>query len=57
MILDDLPFKHVLFQDTACNHEESRVNQGGPPSKAKYYLTTDSGKYREGKVKSTPGGE
>ena len=30
---------------------------GGPPSKPKYYLMTDSGKYREGKVKRTPGGE
>ena len=31
--------------------------QGGPPSKAKHYLATDSEQYREGKVKSTPGGE
>ena len=31
--------------------------QGGPPPKAKYYLLTDRGEYREGKVKRTPGGE
>ena len=30
---------------------------GGPPPKAKYYPVTDSGQYREGKVKRTPGGE
>ena len=30
---------------------------GGPPSKAKYELMTDSAQYREGKVKSTPRGE
>ena len=28
---------------SSTGHEESRVNQGGPPSKAKYYLATDSG--------------
>ena len=38
-------------------HEKPSGKQGGPPSKAKYYLTTDRGKYREGKVKRTPGGE
>ena len=27
------------------------------PSKAKYYLSTDSAQYREGKVKRTPRGE
>ena len=27
---------------------------GGPLSKAKYYLMTDSAQYREGKVKRTP---
>ena len=30
---------------------------GGPSSKPKYYSVTDSEEYREGKVKSTPGGE
>ena len=38
-------------------HEESRLNLGGPSSKAKYELVTDSEEYREGKVKRTPGGE
>ena len=38
-------------------HEESRLNLGGPSSKAKYELVTDSGEYREGKVKRTPDGE
>lgn len=36
---------------------ESAVNLPGPPGKPEYYLMTDSGKYREGMVKSTPGGE
>ena len=38
-------------------HEESRLNLGGPSSKAKYELVTDSEEYREGKVKRTPDGE
>ncbi len=38
-------------------HEESGGKTGGPPPKAKYYLVTDREQYREGKVKSTPGGE
>ena len=38
-------------------HEESRLNLGGPSSKAKYELVTDSAEYREGKVKRTPDGE
>ena len=38
-------------------HEESRLNQGGPSSKAKYEFVTDSAEYREGKVKRTPDGE
>ena len=38
-------------------HEKSRLNLGGPSSKAKYELVTDSGEYREGKVKRTPDGE
>ena len=38
-------------------HEESSGKAGGPPPKAKYYLATDRGEYREGKVKRTPGGE
>ena len=42
---------------SSTGHVKSCVNLGGPPSKAKYYLATDSEQYREGKVKSTPGGE
>ena len=38
-------------------HEKSRLNLGGPSSKAKYESVTDSEEYREGKVKSTPDGE
>ena len=48
--------RKVGIQSTT-GHEESRGKQGGPPPKAKYYPVTDSGKYREGKVKSTPEGE
>ena len=36
---------------------KSGVNLSGPPDKPKYFLMTDSDQYREGKVKSTPGGE
>ncbi len=36
---------------------ETRGKMGGPSSKPKYYLMTDSEKYCEGKVKRTPGGE
>ena len=32
----------VGIQSTA-GHEESRGKEGGPPSKPKYYLMTDSG--------------
>ena len=38
-------------------HEESSGKQGGPPSKAKDHMRPIANKYREGKVKSTPGGE
>ena len=41
---------------SSAEHEKFRVNLGGPPSKAKYKLVTDSEQYREGKVKRTPGG-
>ena len=44
------------IQSTA-GHEESGGKKGGPSSKPKYYLVTDREKYREGKVKRTPGGE
>ena len=36
---------------------EFRVNLPGPPGKPKDSLVTDSAEYREGMVKSTPGGE
>ena len=42
---------------SSARHEESRMKERGPSRKAKYYLVTDRDKYREGKVKSTPGGE
>ena len=42
---------------SSAGHEEPCVKAGGPPPKAKYHTVTDSDKYREGKVKRTPGGE
>ena len=45
-----------VTQSTA-GHVKPGGKQGGPPPKAKHYLVTDSGQYREGKVKRTPGGE
>jgi hypothetical protein len=42
---------------STAGHEEPRGNSGGPPSKAKYSWRPIADKYREGKVKSTPGGE
>lgn len=48
--------RKVLIQSTT-GHEKPCGKKGGPPPKAKYYLVTDRGKYREGKVKRTPGGE
>ena len=38
-------------------HEKPWLKLGGPPSKAKYILRSIVNKYREGKVKRTPGGE
>jgi hypothetical protein len=37
-------------------HEKSCGKQGGPPSKAQYSWRPIVNKYREGKVKSSPGG-
>ena len=36
-------------------HEKSGLNLGGPPSKAKKSTRSIVNKYREGKVKRTPG--
>jgi hypothetical protein len=44
----------VVKFPSSTGHVKSRVNLPGPPGKAKYYLATDSGQYREGTVKSTP---
>ena len=44
------------IQSTA-GHVKPGGNTGGPPSKPKYSLVTDSVQYCEGKVKRTPGGE
>ena len=45
----------VLLSTTG--HVKSCGNLGGPPSKAKYSWSPIAYQYREGKVKSTPGGE
>ncbi len=49
--------REELGYPSRAGHEESRLNLGGPSSKAKYELMTDSAEYREGKVKRTPDGE
>ena len=49
-------FKLVRYPSRP-GHEKSRLNLGGPSSKAKYESVTDSEEYREGKVKRTPDGE
>ena len=36
-------------------HEESHVNQRGPPRKAKYYCVTDREKVPRGKGEKNPG--
>ena len=46
-----------MFIPSSMGHEKSRVNQRGPPRKAKYSWVTDSAKYREGMVIRTPVGE
>ena len=46
----------VYFLSTT-GHEKSCGKLGGPPSKAKYPWPPIVYQYREGKVKSTPGGE
>ena len=51
--------KNRLAQEflSRVGHEKSGLNSGGPPSKAKEYMRSIVNKYREGKVKRTPGGE
>ena len=53
----EMRVRRLLEYPSRPGHEESRLNLGGPSSKAKYELVTDSGEYREGKVKRTPDGE
>ena len=48
---------HQGWIRSTAGHEKSGGKMGGPPSKPKYYLVTDRGKYCEGKVKWTPEGE
>ena len=42
---------------STAGHVKPGGKTGGPSSKPKYSLVTDSAKYCEGKVKRTPGGE
>jgi hypothetical protein len=44
----------VDLSPSTTGHEQPGGKLGGPSSKAKYLLATDSAQYREGKVKSTP---
>ena len=46
----------VMYLSTA-GHEKPCGKLGGPSSKAKYSRQPIVNQYREGKVKSTPGGE
>src|SRR5579884_4010499 len=52
---DGPPAAWVGYLSTA-GHGESRGKLGGPPSKANYPWRPIAHEYREGKVKSTPGG-
>ena len=40
---------------SSMGHVKSRVNQRGPPRKAKYYCVTDSEKVPRGKGEKNPG--
>ena len=46
-----------MEDQSTIEHEKFGGKEGGPSPKAKYDLMTDRVQYREGKVKSTPGGE
>ena len=50
-------FSVVTCSPSSSGPVESAVNLPGPPGKPEYFPVTDSGQYREGMVKSTPGGE
>jgi hypothetical protein len=43
----------IDFDESKAKHEKFSLNMGGPSSKPKYVLMTDSEEYREGKVKRT----
>ena len=45
----------VSWIQSTAGHEESRGKSGGPPSKPKYYLMTDSGAVPVGKGEKNPG--
>ena len=45
---------HDSIQSSA-GHEKSRMNESGPPDKAKYSLVTDSEAVPWGKVEKNPG--
>ncbi len=47
----------IVFISSRSGHVKPWLNLGGPPSKAKYITWSIVNKYREGKVKRTPGGE
>ena len=47
----------LICLPSTTEHEEFCGNPGGPPPKAKDVLSPIVNKYREGKVKRTPGGE
>ena len=51
--IDDSLSRHP----SSAEHVKFRMNQGRPRSKAKYIWRPIVKQYREGKVKSTPGGE
>ena len=53
----EIRLARLLGYPSRPGHVKSRLNLGGPSSKAKYESVTDSEEYREGKVKSTPDGE
>ena len=55
--LVDKKYETIERIPSTTGHEEPRGNPGGPPPKAKYPERPIVNKYREGKVKSTPGGE